>query len=224
MLNNSSLFTSMSSVLSQRNSLQVNRNVYKSLYELKQAKQDEEAESYIQKLINQSTKKLYPDKLQSLADSVSKTAEKLEEASAVNPTTDEVDYDKAYSSAEKFVKSYNDLMNSVKNSNDKTVSNKGRFISNMTNAYARRLEKVGISVNRDGALSLDKEAFNKATTSQLDSAFGSKKSFSSFMTDQAKQLAAYTEAERANKANAYTQSGGITNIANISGSFLSMLG
>lgn len=224
MMNNSSLFTSMNSVLLQRNSLQVNRNLYKSLYEIQQAKQDKEAESYIQKLINQSTKNLYPDKLQSLSDSVSRAAEKLEEASAIDPTTDEIDYDKAYSSAEKFVKSYNDLMSSVKDSGDKTVSGKGRFITNMTNAYAGRLEKVGISVNRDGALSINKEAFNKATTSQLDSAFGPKKSFSSFMTDQAKQLAAYSEAERAHKANAYTQSGGITSIANISGSFLSMLG
>lgn len=224
MMNNSSLFTSMNSVLLQRNSLQVNRNLYKSLYEIQQAKQDEEAESYIQKLINQSTKNLYPDKLQSLSDSVSRAAEKLEEASAIDPTTDEIDYDKAYSSAEKFVKSYNDLMSSVKDSGDKTVSGKGRFITNMTNAYAGRLEKVGISVNRNGALSINKEAFNKATTSQLDSAFGPKKSFSSFMTDQAKQLAAYSEAERAHKANAYTQSGGITSIANISGSFLSMLG
>ncbi|MCM1333745.1 MAG: hypothetical protein NC084_07180 [Bacteroides sp.] len=222
MLNNSSLFTSMNSVLLQRNSARLSR--YQSLYEIQQAKKDEEAESYIQKLINQSTKNLYPDKLRTLSDSVSETAEQVEEASAVDPTTDEVDYDKAYSSAEKFVKSYNDLMTSVKASGDRTVSNKASFITNMTNAYARRLEKVGIGVDKNGALSLDKEKFQKATTSQLESAFGEKKSFSSFMKDQAKQIAAYSEAERANKSNAYTQAGGITNIANISGSYFSMLG
>lgn len=216
-----SIFNSMSSVLLQRNSLYTNKNVYKSLYELQQAKKDEESESYIQKLINQSTKNLYPDKVGTLSDSVSKAAEKLEEAAAVDPDTDEVDYDKAYSSAEKFVKSYNDLLNSVKTSDDRTLTNKGNFITNMTNAYARRLEKVGISADKNGTLSIDKEAFQKATTSQLDSAFGSKKSFSSFMTDQAKQIAAYTEAR---KSNAYTQAGGITNIANISGSYFSMLG
>lgn len=216
-----SIFNSMSSVLLQRNSLYTNKTLYKSLYELQQSKREEESESYIQKLINQSTKNLYPDKLKTLSDSVSKAAEKLEEAAAVDPDTDEVDYDKAYSSAENFVKSYNSLMNSVKTSTDRTIANKGNFITNMTNVYARRLEKVGISADRDGALSLDKEAFQKATTSQLDAAFGSKKSFLSFMTDQAKQLAAYTEAH---KADAYTQAGGITNIANISGSYFSMLG
>ncbi len=216
-----SIFNSMSSVLLQRNSLYTNKTLYKSLYELQQAKKDEESESYIQKLINQSTKNLYPDKLSKLSDSVSKAAEKLEEAAAVDPDTDEVDYDKAYSSAENFVKSYNNLMNSVKTSDDRTIANKGNFITNMTNAYARRLEKVGISADKNGTLSLDKEAFQKATTSQLDNAFGSKKSFSSFMTDQAKQIAAYTEAR---KANAYTQAGGITNIANIGGSYFSMLG
>lgn len=216
-----SIFNSMSRVLLQRNSLYPNKTLYKSLYELQRSKREEESESYIQKLINQSTKNLYPDKLKTLSDSVSKAAEKLEEAAAVDPDTDEVDYDKAYSSAENFVKSYNSLMNSVKTSTDRTVTNKGNFITNMTNVYARRLEKVGISADRSGALSLDKEAFQKATTSQLDAVFGSKKSFLSFMTDQAKQLAAYTESH---KADAYTQAGGITNIANISGSYFSMLG
>lgn len=218
---NNSIFNSMSSVLLQRNSLYTNKNVYKSLYELQQAKKDEESESYIQKLINQSTKNLYPDKLKTLSDSVSEAAEKLEEAAAINPDTDEIDYDKAYSSAEDFVKSYNSMMNSMKSSGDRTVTNKSNFITNMTNAYARRLEKVGISADRNGILSLDKEAFQKATTSQLDNAFGAKKSFASFMKDQSKQLAAYTEAH---KSNAYTQMGGITNIANISGSYFSMLG
>lgn len=216
-----SIFNSMSSVLLQRNSLYTNKSLYQSLYEIQQAKKDEESESYIQKLINQSTKNLYPDKLKTLSDSVSKTAEKLEEAAAIDPDTDEIDYDKAYSSAEDFVKSYNSLMNSVKTSGDRTVANKGSFISNMTNAYARRLEKVGISADRNGALSLDRDAFEKATTSQLENAFGSKKSFLSFMTDQAKQLAAYTEAR---KTEAYTQAGGITNLANIGGSYFSMLG
>lgn len=216
-----SIFNSMSSVLLQRNSLYTNKSVYKSLYEIQQAKQEEESESYIQKLINQSTKNLYPDKLKTLSDSVGEAAERLEEAAAVDPDTDEIDYDKAYSSAEDFVKSYNSLMNSVKGSDDRTVANKGSFISNMANAYARRLEKVGISADRNGALSLDKETFEKATTSQLEGAFGSKKSFLSFMTDQAKQLAAYTDAR---KSNAYTQAGAITNIANIGGSYFSMLG
>lgn len=48
-------------------------------------------------------------------------------------------------------------------------------------------------------------------------------SFGNDDPEKEKQLAALAEANRVNKATAYTQTGNITNIANVSGAYMSML-
>ena len=180
-------------------------------------------ESYIQKLINGSTEKLYEDKLGTLSDAVSDSVEKIRTAFAEDEEG-EIDYDAAYSAAESFVNSYNDFVSNIGSSGNQTVAIKSDFVSNMTNAYTRRLENVGISVGSDGTLSIDKEAFNSASQTQLDRVFGKEDSFAKFMDEQAKQLSAYAESDHYNKLNAYNQTGNVTNIVNMSGSFLNMLG
>ncbi|MBQ8411214.1 MAG: hypothetical protein IJX15_05745, partial [Ruminiclostridium sp.] len=171
-----------------------------------------------------STEKLYEDKLGSLSQAVSESVEKLEKAFAIDEETDEIDYDAAYSAAESFINSYNDFVTNTGSSGDKTVSNKNTFIGNMTTAYTRRLEKAGVSIGSDGTLSINKEAFNSATASQLEQAFGKEDSFASFMGEQARQLEAYAQSDIYNRLNAYNQTGNVTNIVNMSGAFLNMLG
>ena len=94
----------------------------------------------------------------------------------------------------------------------------------MTNAYTRKLNKVGITANADGTLSLDKDTFNSASSEDLKKVFGKSDSFASFMDNQAQQLSAYAQTDLYRNANAYSSAGNITNIANISGSFFNMLG
>ena len=214
----------MSNVLNQWSDFRVSKNLYKEYFAMQQSSDASSSESYIQKLINGSTEKVYEDKLGSLSNAVSEAVSKLETAFAEDKETGEIDYDAAYTAAESFVKSYNDFVSGIGSSGDSTVSNKDTFVANMTNAYTKRLENVGISVGSDDTLSIDKEMFNSASASQLDRIFGKEDSFASFMGEQAKQLEAYAESDRYNKLNAYNQTGNITNIVNTSGAYLNMLG
>ncbi len=222
--NNYNFYSSMSNVLNQWSDFRVSKNLYKEYFAMQEQQDTSSSESYIQKLINGSTEKVYEDKLGSLSNAVSEAVSKLETAFAEDEETGEIDYDAAYTAAESFVKSYNDFVSGIGSSGDSTVSNKDSFVANMTNAYTKRLENVGISVGSDGTLSIDKEMFNSATASQLDKIFGKEDSFASFMGQQAKQLEAYAESDRYNKLNAYNQTGNITNIVNTSGAYFNMLG
>ena len=221
---NYNIYSSMSNVINQWSDFRVSKNLYKEYFAMQKSEDTSSSESYIQKLINTSTEKVYEDKLGSLSNAVSESVKKLEAAFAEDKETGEIDYDAAYTAAENFVKSYNDFVSGIGSSGDSTVSNKNSFVANMTNAYTNRLDKVGISVKSDGTLAIDKEAFNSATASQLDRVFGKEDSFASFMGEQSKQLEAYAESDRYNKLNAYNQTGNITNIVNASGAYLNMLG
>lgn len=221
---NYNIYSSMSNVINQWSDFRVSKNLYKEYFAMQKSEDTSSSESYIQKLINTSTEKVYEDKLGSLSNAVSESAKKLEAAFAEDKETGEIDYDAAYTAAENFVKSYNDFVSGIGSSGDSTVSNKNSFVANMTNAYTNRLDKVGISVKSDGTLAIDKEAFNSATATQLDRVFGKEDSFASFMGEQSKQLEAYAESDRYNKLNAYNQTGNITNIVNTSGAYLNMLG
>ncbi len=218
------IYSSMSNVINQWSDFRVSKNLYKEYFAMQKSEDTSSSESYIQKLINTSTEKVYEDKLGSLSNAVSESVKKLEAAFAEDKETGEIDYDAAYTAAENFVKSYNDFVSGIGSSGDSTVSNKNSFVANMTNAYTNRLDKVGISVKSDGTLAIDKEAFNSATATQLDRVFGKEDSFASFMGEQSKQLEAYAESDRYNKLNAYNQTGNITNIVNTSGAYLNMLG
>ncbi len=221
---NYNFYSSMSNVLNQWSDFRVSKGLYKEYFAMQKQQDTSSSESYVQKLINGSTEKLYEDKLGSLSNAVSESVKKLEAAFAEDKETGEIDYDAAYSAAENFVKSYNDFVSGIGSSGDSTVSNKDSFVANMTNAYTSRLDKVGISIKSDGTLAIDKEAFNSATASSLDRVFGKEDSFASFMGEQAKQLEAYAESDRYNKLNAYNQTGNITNIVNTSGAYFNMLG
>lgn len=218
-------YNSMNNVLTQWSDFRVSKNLYKPYFEMQKAQSDSSSEeSYIQKLINGSTEKLYEDKLGTLSKAVSESVTKLEKAFAEDEETGEIDYDAAYKAAEGFVESYNNFVTNTGSSGDKTVSNKNSFVGNMTTAYTRRLEKVGISIGSDGTLAIDRDTFDSATASQLEQVFGKEDSFAGFMGEQAKQLEAYAESDRYNKLNAYNQTGNVTNIVNMSGAFLNMLG
>ena len=222
---NNNFYSSMSNVLNQWSDFRVSKNLYQAYFDMQKSQQTSTSdESYIQKLINGSTEKLYEDKLGSLSKAVSDSVEKLDKVFDIDEETEELDYSAAYTAAEDFISSFNEFVKNTAESGNKTVSNKNTFISNMTTAYTKRLENVGISVGSDGTLSIDKETFNNATASQLDAVFGKDNSFTEFAGEQAKQLQAYAESDRYNKVQAYNPTGNITNLVNVSGSYLNMLG
>lgn len=185
-------YSSMSSVLTQWSDFKVSKNLYKSYFDMQKSLTATTSDSA--KKTEDKTKKsasTATDKLKTYANNLTSSAGKLEAAFKADEKTGELDMDKAYSAAEEFVNSFNELYSSIRSSGNQAVSNRSEFIANMTNAYTRKLEKVGISVNSDGTLALDKDSFNSADSDDFAEIFGKKNSFASFMSSQASGLAAY---------------------------------
>lgn len=185
----SNFYTSMSNVLTQWSDFRVSKNLYKAYFDMQKSEKTSNSSSAAEKKTTK-TKNNVEDKLGSLSDSVSKAVSGLETAFATDKDGN-IDYDKAFSAANSFVNSYNELVSAIKKSGDQTVSGKQEFIANMTNAYNNRLANVGITVKSDGTLEIDKNAFNSASAGDLSKIFGKSESFASFMGGQAKQLSNY---------------------------------
>lgn len=128
---------------------------------------------------------------------------------------DEFDKEKGLAAAEKFVEGYNDLVASVKSSSSGSVSSKATYFTDIAGLYTRTLEKVGITADKNGDLSVNKDKFNAADIKDLKGVFSKKSSFASYITEQADNiklvstLSADTYSSSANKygssyANGFT--------------------
>lgn len=191
-------YSSMSNVLNQWSDFRVAKPLYKYYFAQQQADAKTSAEEAASKFEKkETTSSAYSasknDKLQSYAENVKTAATNLESAFKADEKTGEVDTDKAFTAAESFVKSYNDLYSSTKSSGNMSVSGKSQFIANMTNAYSGKLEKVGIKLESDGKLSIDKDKFNNASDEEREEIFGKKNSYASFMSEQANAVSAYAK-------------------------------
>lgn len=164
------------------------------------------------------------NKLAAVTDKMAKAVERTEKAFEKKDETTPKDRDEAYAAAEDFVNSYNSMSDALKGEKNGTVSGKAGFINDMSRAYSRSLEKVGITQNENGELSVDKNKFASADENDIDKVFGKKDSFAEFIDGQAKQLSAYAQTDLYQRSSAYSDGGNITQISNISGSYFNMLG
>ncbi|MBO6301443.1 MAG: hypothetical protein J6N15_03285 [Ruminiclostridium sp.] len=155
---------------------------------------------------------------------VSEAALEVRAAAERDEISGERDMERLDGAAEKLVSRYNTFADTVNSSKNSTVNSKAEFISDMLDAYSSRLEKVGITKDEDGRLSLDREKLEQANDKDIERAFGKEDSFAEFIDGQAKQLSAYAQTDLYQKAGAYNDGGNITQVSNISGSYFNMLG
>jgi len=129
-------YSSMSNVLNQWSDFKVSRNLYKSYFAMQKSNAKEAAESSAAKFKKEdtSTKKTSSsttaakDKLKTYAGNVTSSVTKLDTAFKADEKTGEIDYDKAFSAAQDFVKSYNELYSSTRQSRNSSVSGKSQFV------------------------------------------------------------------------------------------------
>jgi hypothetical protein len=210
-------YSSMSNVLNQWSDFRVAKPLYKHYFAQQKAETASAAEKAASKYEKKETTKntgysaASNDKLQTYADNVKTASANLENAFKEDSKTGEVDMEKAFSAAESFVKSYNDLYSSTRGSGNLSVSGKSQFVANMTNAYSNKLAKVGITVGNDGKLSIDKDTFNSATDEEREAIFGKKDSYASFMSEQANAVSAYAKTSAYLESNkTYTNTGAVS--------------
>ena len=104
-----------------------------------------------------------------------------------------------------FIESYNDLIIKSENSKAEGLANAVTALQNITDDYADKLEKIGITVDKeDKTLSLDEDTFTASKMYNVESLFNGTASFVYKIAVKAAMVASQAETE-ANKANTYTE-------------------
>ena len=128
----------------------------------------------------------------------------------VETTTKGYDMDAIYNAVSTFVKDYNAVMGTSKDINSTTLSGKLNNLAGTAKANSKILAKIGITVNGDSTLSLDKDTFLGANTSTIKDLFNGNHSFSYRVSAQA-SLINFAAQNEASKSNTYNYAGGYSN-------------
>lgn len=127
----------------------------------------------------------------------------------------EYNKDDAYKAVNDFVKSYNDTVTSLKGTSNTAVKNAGDSMSRMTNVMKSSLEKIGITVGKDGKLSVDEETFKKADADKVKGVFTGSGSFGNIISSSASRL----EQQADKQISSYNNSNYNNNTYNNKGSY-----
>ena len=98
------------------------------------------------------------------------------------------DADKAYKAVNDFVANYNETLDAVDKTANTTVNYAANSMSRMTGVMTGSLSKVGITVGKDGRLSVNEEEFKNAGFDKVKSLLGSNSSFTGIISSSAQRL------------------------------------
>ncbi len=124
-------------------------------------------------------------------------------------------YDTAaiYKAVDAFVKDYNKVIDAVNQVEDSSVVNRTETMVRASIANKNMLNSIGITINEDSTLSLDKETFEKADMSRVKSLFNETGSYGYSVSAQA-SLINFSADQVASKADTYTVNGTYNNAYN----------
>ena len=125
-----------------------------------------------------------------------------------NETTD-YDKDAIYKAVNTFVSDYNNLVEKASDSKTTTILRAARSMTNYSKANANLLSKIGITMDKDNKLVLDKETFEKADIDTVKSAFQTRGSYGQQIQTQASFIESYAKNESA-RSNTYANTGRYT--------------
>lgn len=131
----------------------------------------------------------------------------------VETTTKGYDVDAIYKAVNNFVTNYNSVIDAANDSENETVINKATSLANATYANINLLNKIGITMNEDSTLSIDKDTFTKADMSTVKTLFNGNGSYGYRASAQA-SLINYAADREASRNNTYTVSGTLNNAYN----------
>ena len=126
--------------------------------------------------------------------------------------TTQKDYDREaiFQAVDTFVTSYNSAVDAMEESGSSSIENRAKNMVNATKANEKMLGKLGITINSDNTLSLDKEAFMKADMSTAKSLFGENGSYGYRVSAQASMIS-FTADREANRMSTYNFAGNYNN-------------
>ncbi|MBE5901968.1 MAG: hypothetical protein E7280_08695 [Lachnospiraceae bacterium] len=127
--------------------------------------------------------------------------------------TQKVDTEAVYKGVSSFVENYNKTLDNTKNTTASSIKSARNTMVNSTIASSRKLAEVGITVDKDNKLSIDKEKFENADMNKVKSLFSGNSSYGSGIKTNASymSMSAKNEATQkslyssAGKYNSYNQ-------------------
>ena len=122
-------------------------------------------------------------------------------------TRTDYDYDTLVKSVKSFVSAYNDTLESVSTIESASVTQKTKWLTDLTGQNKEALSAVGISVDKDGRMSLDETTFRGKEMTELQDFFEGTNSFVGNLARKASSLAGSAELQATRAASAYTATG-----------------
>lgn len=118
----------------------------------------------------------------------------------------DADMEKVYSAVSDFVKDYNSVVEKGIESGAKSVVRGAEGLVNLAGDYEKELEQMGITMDKNDKLTVNKETFLKADINKVKDLFNGQNSFSYLVSMRAVSVGntAYSES---NKSNLYTGEG-----------------
>lgn len=119
------------------------------------------------------------------------------------------DTDKIYKALNSFVNNYNSVVKAAEDTGDDTLIRRTSSMANQSVSNAKGLNSIGITINENGTLSLDKDSFMKADMGKVKTLFGSSGSYGYQVSAQASMIN-FSADRAANRGSSYNTTGSYT--------------
>lgn len=126
-------------------------------------------------------------------------------------TRRDYDYDTIVKTVKTFADNYNATLDSVGKIESPALQQKAGWLVQNTKSYAEDLEKVGITADENGRLTVNEETLRKADIGTLSGLFEGATSFGGKTAVKANHVQAYAQFQATNAASAYNNNGAIYN-------------
>ena len=103
------------------------------------------------------------------------------------------DADAAFKAASEFVTNYNETLNAVGKTTNTAVNNAASSMTRMTGVMTKSLGNIGVTIGKDGRMSINEEEFKNAGYDKVKSMLGTNGSFARIIGSSAQRLESAAE-------------------------------
>ena len=122
------------------------------------------------------------------------------------------DMDKAYKAVKEFADNYNTLLKEGSESDSKSIKRTAEGMIDLMKDYEKGLNEIGITIDKDNKLVVDKDTFMKSTIDKVQDLFRGNNSLS-YLTSMRAVTIANTAYGESNQSNLYTGDGSYTTLS-----------
>lgn len=137
---------------------------------------------------------------------------KVDKKNTDGTTTNDYDRERIDEAVNDFAQDYNSLIKEAGNSGVQAIKKEAKNMVSTTKANENLLKSVGITINSDNTLNVDKDALKKADVTTLKSIFNTTGSYGYTIGSKASQISSKAAFETG-KTNTYTNSGSYSSIS-----------